>query len=98
MVDWERKTTTEVGTYPDGASPYGAMDMAGNVWEWVNDWYGEFYYQKGENRDPQGPQGWEDKVLRGGGFNNGLHDVRTANRHRGGAAGYAPDHGFRCAQ
>jgi iron(II)-dependent oxidoreductase len=94
----DRKTTTPVGNFADGASPYGVMDMAGNVWEWVKDWHSPFYYQSGENRDPQGPDGGEDRVLRGGGFNNAIEDVRAANRHKGGMAGYAPDHGFRCAK
>jgi formylglycine-generating enzyme required for sulfatase activity len=98
MSDGGRKTTTQVGSFADGASPYGALDMAGNVWEWVNDWYGFGYYQSGENTDPQGPEGGEDRVLRGGGYNNGIHEVRTATRHKGGASGYAPDHGFRCAR
>jgi formylglycine-generating enzyme required for sulfatase activity len=96
----QTKATTEIGSFPNGASPYGAMDMAGNVWEWVNDWYDPTFYQYGANRtnDPTGPQDGQDRVLRGGGYNNGLHDVRTANRHKGGMTGYAPDHGFRCAK
>jgi formylglycine-generating enzyme required for sulfatase activity len=94
----QRETTTSVGSFPGGASPYGAMDMAGNVWEWVNDWYSAGYYQTGNDTNPVGPEGGEDRVLRGGGYNNGLHDVRVANRHKGGQTGYAPDHGFRCAK
>jgi formylglycine-generating enzyme required for sulfatase activity len=94
----QRGTTTPVGSFPDGASPYGAMDMAGNVWEWVNDWYGPAYYQTGNDRNPIGPKDGEDRVLRGGGFGNGLAELRIANRHKGGQTGYAPDHGFRCAK
>jgi formylglycine-generating enzyme required for sulfatase activity len=93
-----RGATVPVGSFADGASFYGAMDMAGNVWEWVNDWYEAGYYQSGVTTDPQGPEGGVDRVLRGGGYNNGLHDVRVANRHKGGQAGYAPDHGVRCAR
>jgi iron(II)-dependent oxidoreductase len=93
-----RKTTTPVGSFEDGASPYGAMDMAGNVWEWVNDWHAAGYYQSGNDHNPTGPEGGEDRVLRGGGYNNGLHEVRCAHRHKGGQTGYAPDHGFRCAK
>jgi formylglycine-generating enzyme required for sulfatase activity len=91
-------TTTPVGSYREGTSPYGAMDMAGNVWEWVNDWYSANYYQTGNDRNPTGPEGGEDRVLRGGGYRNGMHEVRVAHRHKGGQTGYAPDHGFRCAQ
>jgi formylglycine-generating enzyme required for sulfatase activity len=100
MKQGMRGTTTKVGSFPGGASPYGAMDMGGNTWEWVNDWHSFTYYQNGVDRDqdPKGPEGGEDRVLRGGAFNNGMHDVRCANRHRGGQMGYAPDHGFRCAK
>ena len=50
---------TLVGRFPQGASPYGCLDMAGNVWEWCEDWFGEFYYQEcaGGVTDPRGPKG-----------------------------------------
>jgi formylglycine-generating enzyme required for sulfatase activity len=50
---------TTVGRFPNGASPYGCVDMAGNVWEWCEDWFGEFYYQECANgiTDPKGPKG-----------------------------------------
>ena len=57
-----------VGSFPEGASPYGAMDMAGNVWEWVADWYDEDYYAQAEKENPAGPAVGVDKVLRGGAF------------------------------
>jgi formylglycine-generating enzyme len=50
---------TVVGSYPRAASPYGCLDMSGNVWEWCEDWFGEFYYQECANGvvDPRGPVG-----------------------------------------
>ncbi|MFQ5875616.1 MAG: formylglycine-generating enzyme family protein [Dehalococcoidia bacterium] len=56
----------EVGSYLEGASPYGAMDMAGNVWEWVSDWYDPDYYAVSPRLNPTGPSEGESRVLRGG--------------------------------
>jgi formylglycine-generating enzyme required for sulfatase activity len=88
--------TAPVNAFPDGASPYGVVGMAGNVWEWVMDWYDPLYYQHGPTTDPSGPGQTRDKVLRGGAFDNFNWKQRTAHRHFGGAEGYSQDHGFRC--
>ena len=58
--------TSLVGSYPSGASPYGLLDMAGNVDEWVNDWYQSNYYDITPYSNPPGPTGGSDKILRGG--------------------------------
>lgn len=63
--------TTAVGRYsPQGDSPYGAADMAGNVSEWVADWYDSDYYATAPSHNPEGPDGGTQKVLRGGGWSN----------------------------
>jgi formylglycine-generating enzyme required for sulfatase activity len=87
--------TSQVGSYPSGASPYGAMDMAGNVWEWVNDWYQSDYYSVSPPSNPSGPASGTSKVLRGGSFNGDWDYVRAANRiyytgpdNRGGIIGF----------
>jgi len=62
--------TAPVGSYPDGAGPYGALDMAGNAWEWVSDWYQADYYQTLEDGvfDPRGPSVGVYRFLRGASF------------------------------
>ncbi|MFC1936691.1 formylglycine-generating enzyme family protein [Chloroflexota bacterium] len=90
--------TTPVGTFPGGASPYGALDMAGNVWEWVADWYGEDYYQGSPDENPSGPSNGTYLVWRGGSwYLNHRIQLRAANR--GYRAPYVADNdiGFRCA-
>jgi formylglycine-generating enzyme required for sulfatase activity len=62
-------------------SPYGALDMAGNVWDWVNDWYDEGYYETSPGSNPTGPESGPLRALRGGGWSFTWHFVRVANRH-----------------
>jgi formylglycine-generating enzyme required for sulfatase activity len=87
-----------VRSKPKGASPYGALDMAGNVWEWVADWWSQGYYSISPSRNPQGPSSGDNAVLRGGSWDNGPANIRASYR-----SGYlTPDNvyyhiGFRCA-
>jgi formylglycine-generating enzyme required for sulfatase activity len=75
--------TTAVGSHPAGASPYGALDMAGNVFEWVSDRYDEGYYARSPARNPRGPDAGAFRVMRGGSYIGDEQSLRCANRYRG---------------
>jgi formylglycine-generating enzyme required for sulfatase activity len=93
--------TTPVGNYASGASPYGVMDMAGNAWEWVNDWYSAAYYSdSAANNNPQGPASGTTRVLRGGSwYDNYLmkRAPRLTHRHSQVPTDNLNSIGFRCA-
>jgi formylglycine-generating enzyme required for sulfatase activity len=75
--------TSRVGSYAEGASPFGALDMAGNVWEWVTDYYDVAYYAESVDANPTGPAeriGRYNRVMRGGSFQDSMLDLRVSNR------------------
>jgi formylglycine-generating enzyme required for sulfatase activity len=100
-----RESTWPVGSFPSGASPYGVMDMSGNVWEWVSDWYDRDYYAQAPDQNPYNnrPQALVEKppkVLRGGSWADQTEVIhRTANRVQY-DPNTSPDYtvGFRCAK
>ena len=76
-----RNSTWPVGSRPAGASPYGVMDMVGNVWEWVADWYDENYYSKSPPSNPQGPSSGEYPIQRGGSWKGTHVSLRAGFRY-----------------
>jgi formylglycine-generating enzyme required for sulfatase activity len=91
--------TTRVASYPPNG--YGLFDMAGNLWEWVADCYRSDYYRNSPDANPQGPSCTDERVLRGGSWNDSQKFIQLATRYR-----YPPDHrgfglnlfGIRCAR
>jgi formylglycine-generating enzyme required for sulfatase activity len=73
-------TVMPVGSFPAGASPYGALDMAGNALEWTQDWYDRDYYSVSPRKNPQGPATGAYRVVRGGSFFVEAFDLRTSAR------------------
>jgi formylglycine-generating enzyme required for sulfatase activity len=86
-----------VGQHPSGASPYGLLDMGGNVWEWCSDWYDDGYYAISPHRDPSGPVSGNKHVVRGGSWDS-RPAVLSSSCRSWGHEGYRDgDFGFRCA-
>jgi formylglycine-generating enzyme required for sulfatase activity len=88
--------TAPVGSYPDGASPYGVLDMAGNVWERVDGWYSDTYASL-PVRNPTGPPSGDWRIIRGGSWSRAAWHVRTAFRYRYSQVNRSSGQGFRCA-
>lgn len=86
-----------VGSYPAGRSPIGAYDMAGNLWEWVNDWFAPDYYQQSPTVNPRGPATGEARVVRGGSWFDTGNFTAAAIRFPAPPAETGSSIGFRCA-
>jgi formylglycine-generating enzyme required for sulfatase activity/tRNA A-37 threonylcarbamoyl transferase component Bud32 len=88
--------TAPVGSYPDGASALGVVDLAGNVWEWTSDYYGP--YSADDQVDPKGPANGDERVIRGGAFNGASPDwAKPSYRYHSKPDTYNHAIGFRCA-
>jgi len=93
-----RGDTVAVDSLPNGASGYGMLNLAGNVWEWVADWYDPNYYANAPRNNPKGPSAGQQRVLRGGAWFFNQLSVRTSLRfnYQPGSGSYLV--GFRCVQ
>jgi formylglycine-generating enzyme required for sulfatase activity len=87
-----------VGRYEKGKSPFGLFDMAGNVWEWVQDWYKAEYYEESPARNPTGPEEGQFKVLRGGSWSELPKYLLTYGRFKLPPTTQNSYTGFRCAK
>ena len=88
----------DVCSKPAGNSPYGVCDLAGNLWEWVNDYYQWNYYESSTYQNPQGPTTGGDRVIRGGNLWDQASAMRASDRYFKAPATQAADLGFRCCK
>jgi formylglycine-generating enzyme required for sulfatase activity len=88
--------TTPVGSFPKGGSPYGCLDMAGNVWEWCQDWYQDGYYKSSPTSNPTGPDNGQYRVSRGGSWVYDSYSAYSATRGNGDPSYILNNYGFRC--
>ena len=90
-------TTTPVDEFPYGKSYYGLYDMAGNVYEWCQDYYDEEYYRTSPPANPKGPEGGQERVIRGGSFSETRSGVRCTHRASASETQTRDNIGFRLA-
>jgi formylglycine-generating enzyme required for sulfatase activity len=88
--------TSGVNDYPAGRSPYGLLDMSGNVFQWVNDFYDAHYYDSMPSQNPTGPSTGDSHVIRGSSFESDASQTLSGVRHYGSSAYHSRDLGFRC--
>jgi formylglycine-generating enzyme required for sulfatase activity len=88
--------TSGVNDYPAGRSPYGLLDMAGNVFQWVNDFYDSHYYDNMPAQNPTGPSAGDSHVIRGSSFESEISQTLSGLRHYGASAYHSRDLSFRC--
>ncbi len=91
------EVTAPVGSYEDGRSPAGLYDVAGNLWEWVDDWYDPDYYGDSPEDNPAGPKTGDNKVVRGGSWFDTGNFTNTAVRFPAPPSESGDSIGFRCA-
>jgi serine/threonine protein kinase len=102
-ANWTSGAAAKVGSFPAGASPFGVLDMGGNAWEWVHDWYDPAYYQSSVGTiDPVGAAAGKQRILRGGGYTQrdaeGSQEFRATFRLPFDPARTEPSFGFRCVR
>ncbi|MEC4681146.1 MAG: SUMF1/EgtB/PvdO family nonheme iron enzyme [Nitrospirota bacterium] len=99
QLAWRGEATlVQVGIYEKGKSPYGVYDMAGNVWEWVADWYKVDYYQQSPTHNPKGPETGTHKAVRSSGWQGETPQMRVFTRIPSLPTDRNNSTGFRCAQ
>ena len=92
--NWPGSATSYQTT--SGLNNYGLYDIAGNVWEWCNDWYSETYYSSSPPDNPTGPTSGDSRVLHGGVWYDNAYHCRVSNRSSGAPSGCGNGLGFRC--